>query len=99
VPFETVADLLDHFGSHGNEFGVGIGFAEYERRADSFMFGPIGPNVLQCNRPQGGFARYDQVTQEYGTVNRRGFLSTYFILDITIHQEASNMVYYQKHCR
>lgn len=98
MPFETQFDLLDHYGKHGNEFGAGISIFDYQARGDAFMFGPPGPNVLQCQRRQGGFARYDQVTQEYGSVDSRGFLNTYFIADPAEHGEASNMVYYQKHC-
>lgn len=98
VPFETKQDLLDHFSDHGHQFGVSI-VEDYERLADTFMFGPRGPNVEECVRPQGGFARYDTVTQEYGTVDRRGFLNTYFIPDPAIHGYRDNLTYFRVRCR
>ena len=98
MPFEDRDDLLDHFADHGQEFDVNIA-QEYEMLADVFMFGVRGPNVEECFRPQGGFVRYDKVTQEYGVVNSRGFLSTYFIANPAVHKEASNLVYFLKRCR
>ena len=98
VPFECRQDLLDHFSAHGHEFGVSIE-QDYERLAEAFMFGTRGANVEECFRPQGGFARYDTVTQEYGTVDRRGFLSTYFIANPAIHGYRDNLTYFRARCR
>ena len=98
MPFEDRADLLDHFADHGQEVGANTA-ADYERLADNFMFGPRGPDVEECIRPQGGFVRFDKVTQEYGAVNSRGFVSTYFIADPNVHREASNLAYFRKRCR
>ncbi len=38
---------------------------EYEILADTFLFGPIGPDTEECFRIQGGFARFNKVTEEY----------------------------------
>ena len=99
MPFETPVERNEHFIRHGHEFGVILTESEYENRADAFMFGPQPWHVLECVRPQGGFARYSQVAQEYGTVNSRGFLSTYFIPDPARHGKASNLEYYRQKCR
>ena len=97
MPFETPEDREDHFEDHRAEFAI-INAIEYEARADAFMFGELGVNVLECFRVQGGWARYDQVTQEYGTVDTSGFLSTYFIPNPLIHGYASNLEYFHARC-
>jgi filamentous hemagglutinin len=72
---------------------------DYGRLADAFMFGPAGPDVVECVRPQGGFTRYDRMTREYGAVNRRGFVVTYFIPDPAVHGEPDNLTYFRQKCR
>jgi len=97
VPFRDAIDLQQHFGDHGHEFGI-ITELAYEARADAFLFGPRAATTMECFRPQGGRARYDTVTQEYGTVRRDGTIATYFIPNPAIHGEPSNLAYYHKHC-
>jgi len=77
VPFRDAVDLNQHFADHGAEF-LTITAAEYEARAERFLNGPKSASTLECQRRQGGRARFDQVTQEYGSVRRDGTIATYF---------------------
>jgi pyocin large subunit-like protein len=99
VPFRSPNDLQQHFSDHAAEF-VGIKTsADYLARAEAFLNGPLASTTtLECHRPQGGRARYDTVTQEYGSVRRDGTIATYFIPDPAVHLEGSNLDYYNSHC-
>lgn len=99
MPFRDALDLREHFEAHQAEF-MGVRTAdEYLARAEAFLNGAMSATALECNRPQGGRARYDTVTQEYGSVRVDGTIATYFIPDPAIHGLASNLDYYYAHCR
>jgi len=98
VPFRDAADLQQHFEDHGHEFGVNTA-QEYLLLAESFMNDPRRPTTDECLRPQGGRARYDRVTQEYGSVRSDGTIATYFKPDPAIHGYASNLDYFVAKCR
>jgi len=53
---------------------------------------------MECQRLQGGRARFDPITQEYGSVRADGTIATYFIPDPAIHGFASNLDYYYARC-
>jgi filamentous hemagglutinin len=98
VPFETRTKLLGHFSDHGHQFSATIA-DDYEALADQFMSLPLGPDVEECVRPQGGRVRYNRITEEYAAVNNRGFLLTYFRPDPAIHHEVDNLAYFHRKCR
>ena len=94
VPFRDDADLQQHFEDHGHEFpGVTLP-ATYLLLAERFLNGPVGPTTEECFRPQGGWARYDKVTQEYGSVRGDRTIATYFRPDPAVHGYASNLEYF-----
>jgi filamentous hemagglutinin len=97
VPFRDAVDLNQHFMDHGADFAVATA-AEYEARAESFLNGPKRPSTLECRRRQGGRARFDPVTQEYGSIRGDGTIATYFIPNPAIHGFASNLDYYYARC-
>jgi len=99
VPFADDADLAQHFEDHKAELPAAASTEEYAALAEAFLFGARDENTLECFRPQGGFARYNQVTQEYGTVNANGFISTYMIPSPAIHGFPSNLDYFRGRCR
>jgi pyocin large subunit-like protein len=63
------------------------------------MNDPRRPTTEECQRPQGGRARYDRVTQEYGSVRADGTIATYFRPDPAIHGYVSNLDYFLAKCR
>ena len=97
MPFRDSVDLNQHFVDHGADFLVATA-AEYGARAERFLNGPKSASTLECRRRQGGRARFDQVTQEYGSVRGNGTIATYFIPDPAIHGFASNLDYYYARC-
>ena len=99
VPFRSDTDLREHFSHHVGEFPNIKTETEYLARAEAFLNGPRASTTLECRRPQGGYARYDTVTQEYGSVRRDGSIATYFIPDPTVHLKGSNLEYYNCKCR
>ncbi len=98
MPFRDDKTLREHFLDHGTELGIATE-AEYLARAEAFLNGPLGANALECNRPQGGRARYDTVTEEYGSVSSRGYICTYMRPNPRIHGLPTNLDYYHLKCR
>src|SRR5439155_16206862 len=98
VPFRDAIDLQQHFEDHGHEFPGIRTSAAYLILAERFLNGLQGPNTVECGRLQGGRARYDTVTQEYGAVRTDGTICTYFRPNPAIHGLASNMHYFLAHC-
>jgi filamentous hemagglutinin len=99
VPFRSPNDSRQHFSDHAAEFVGIVTEADYILLAEAFMNGPKSASTLECNRPQGGRARYDSVTQEYGSVRADGTIATYFIPNPAIHGLPSNLDYYLLHCK
>jgi pyocin large subunit-like protein len=99
VPFRDAQDGEEHFEDHKDEFPYVITLDEYLLRAETFLFGPRGATTEECRRPQGGLARYDRLTQEYGSVRSDGTIATYFFPDPAVHGYASNMEYFLVKCR
>lgn len=98
VPFIDPTDLLQHWEDHTGEFG-NISPGEYDARAERFLYGPLAANTRHCNRPQGGWCRYSEDTEEYGVVKRDGFIATYMIPNPLVHGFATNLDYFLDRCR
>src|SRR5271170_6265318 len=62
MPFGNAMERELHFWKHGEEFGA-VDSLEYERLADTFMYGPLGVEPHECFRPSG----LDRVRFDYGT--------------------------------
>ena len=61
--FNSPAQLLDHFQSHGGDFGAKDA-EDYQRMADEFLGGVIASHVLECTRSgvrKGDVVRFDTV--------------------------------------
>lgn len=52
MPFATPLHRDTHFVKHGHKFGAADAL-EYERMADSFLFGPSDADTKDCTRPSG----------------------------------------------
>lgn len=89
--------LQQHFENHGHEFGLATA-NEYLAMAERFLNGPMGPDMLDCERPQGGYFRYDTVTDEYGAIRADGFIATYMIPDPLVHGLPTNLDYFESNC-
>ena len=50
MPFANPCERAIHFAKHGHKFGAPDEF-DYERMADLFMGGPLGPDTRECQRP------------------------------------------------
>lgn len=99
MPFENDQALADHFQKHASTFQDVLTQIEYLMRAERFLFGAIGATVAECVRGNGGRARYDPATEEYGTVRPDGFIATYFIPDPAVHSLPTNRDYFESRCR
>jgi hypothetical protein len=74
VPFENDQALVDHFQKHGLDLSDVLTVADYLFRAERFLFGAMSATAIECIRPNGGRARYDPATEEYGAVRPDGFM-------------------------
>ena len=77
VPFANPNQLADHAAKHQAEFGV-VTAADYLALAEAFCYGPIGPNMHECTRPNGDVVRFDFITHELGVV-AAAIIRTYLI--------------------
>ncbi len=66
MPFVNQLERDIHFAKHGHKFGASNA-DEYERMADQFMYGPLGQNSRECNRPVGPDGLRDKF--RFGFVN------------------------------
>ncbi len=69
VPFCDVWERDTHFVKHGQKFGAADA-AEYERMADSFVFGATADDARDCIRPNVDRVRFGFVTHLEGIVRR-----------------------------
>ena len=75
--FRSAGDRADHYKKHGQDLKA-TDAEDYERKADTFLSGPRGPNTLEHTRQDGARLRYNPVTDEFGVVAPDGIISTYF---------------------
>lgn len=73
--------------------------AEYEKAAEDFLFGPLCDTCHECQRPQGGKARFDAVSYKYGAVSAYGHIATFMIIEATLHCYPTNWAYYISRCK
>jgi pyocin large subunit-like protein len=109
VPFDLYdrGDLLDHFESHGDEFGA-KNASEYELLADAFWARTVFPPLHECTRENGARCRYDRDTNEYSVLATWGTILTYFrpvpCVEVDgeyegeCHEYSTNWHYFQARC-
>ena len=70
MPFCDSFERDIHFVKHGHKFGA-VDAYEYEKIADSFMFGPAAADCRDCTRPRNGDrVRFGFVTHLEGVTRR-----------------------------
>ena len=79
MPFQNAMELNLHFRKHGYKFGLSNA-ADYERMADTFMFGAMNADTQECMRPSGKRrCRLDFRARHFGVANvAPDFLLTFF---------------------
>jgi hypothetical protein len=97
VPFRDASALEEHYDDHAAMLGIPT-IAEYEIEAEKSVNGPLCSTRHECNRPQGGRARFDANTSRYATVSAWGHIATYMILETSKHGYATNWAYYISRC-
>jgi pyocin large subunit-like protein len=76
--FRSQAQLDEHYQKHGREFGA-ISKAEYLRLAQELRDAPAGGPILEAQRPDGEFSRFDRRHGYFGAYNRNRTIRTFFI--------------------
>lgn len=76
-PFEGKGKRDDHIERHKKEVGA-KSEREYCNMAVEFLSKPLGANMEDLHLDNGKRYRYDYSTNEYGVVNSRGNVSTYY---------------------
>jgi hypothetical protein len=66
VPFANHFERDIHFTKHGHKFAT-VDATDYERMADVFMYGALGPDTHECMRPVGPTGVRDRVRFDFGT--------------------------------
>lgn len=96
--FNTLDDLEEHFDKHNHDFGA-VDELHYQRLADAFLGGPLGPTAHECvRRSDGCTLRYDHVTQEYGVLASDNYILSYYKPDPRKHKQRTNMGYFRAEC-
>lgn len=112
--FLNTRQLNRHFSEHGADLGASNA-NDYEQSADGFLGSTLPSGVHECKRKQGDTIRYDPQTQEYGVLDSKGIIRTYFkpvpcsSLRASVraavrqagrcHGHANNFLYFQSECK
>lgn len=85
MPFQNTLERDLHFAKHGHEVGASDAL-EYERMADTFMFGAMAIEVHECVRLHGGDRiRFGFVTYRLGAVSTvPQFVRTFHIVRLPL---------------
>ena len=97
MPFPDAASLATHFRDHAPLLGIAT-VAEYEARAEAFLAQVLCDTCRECDRKQGGKARFNEATSEYATFSSWGYIATYMILETAKHRYPTNLEYYLARC-
>lgn len=98
VPFKHRYALERHFVRHREEFGAATA-DEYERLADAFMTEPLRDGALECTHRDGGIARFDPGTNEFGVLTAEGDISTFMIVRPLPSSRQTSFEYFQSNCK
>ena len=99
MPFANNIERAIHFQKHGPKLGIATE-EEYERLADSFLFGPLAPPTSECTRPnQIDCLRFNDWSSRFGVACIRPvFVRTLYRVDrakIARHGEAPGFFRYE----
>jgi hypothetical protein len=90
--FKNTKKLKYHFMKHANRLGIG-NIDDYTNAAKRFA-NSSGDNVLEKVGKNGSLYKYNDVTQEFISINSDGVIKTYMKPDTSIHGYASNLDYF-----
>lgn len=100
MPFRNQLERDLHFARHGTDFGAADA-TDYERLADSFMFGVMANDVQECVRPSGidrvrfGFNAYIQGVACTQPIYIR---TLYVVRGRTVRRRGGNQSYFAYEC-
>ena len=99
VPFKSALERDLHFAKHGHKFRASDAL-QYERMADEFMFGALGPRTHECFRPEQHRVRFDFGTYHEGVVCRPPeFVRTFYpVRAMTIARYGGETGYFAHEC-
>lgn len=98
------------YRKHASDFTV-RGETDYELKASAFLITPIDPGIVfECTRPKGDTVRYSRATEEYGVMDSRGIIRTYFkpkpCASLPVgsprrgcHNKPDNETYFREECK
>lgn len=93
--FKSRLHLEDHFANHGARLGT-ADQQEYLARADAFLGGPKSKTAQECRRPwNNDLVRFDPATDEYGVMDKDGYIKTYYQPDPEEHGFKTNGEYFR----
>jgi pyocin large subunit-like protein len=86
---------LQHYNDHGAAVGA-ANANQYEAMADRFIgFNPLPRFHLQSKRPrEEDLIRYNPMTNEFGIMDKNGYIRTYFKPNTSLHMLPRNLDYY-----
>lgn len=76
--FADATELQTHFSDHAVDFAA-LTPSDYEALADAFLSKPATADMRECTRSKGDRVRFDKVTNEYGVIDNKGVIRTYFV--------------------
>ena len=112
--FLNSRQLRLHYAAHGAAFGARSA-AEYQEIADRFLREPKGTAAEECKRSHGDIVRFDPSTDEFGVLDARKVIRTFFkpipCASVPVaerskmkqtgrcHDYATNLLYFQEECK
>lgn len=93
--FGNPLDLSDHFTKHGARLGI-PDESTYLARADNFLGNVKAPTTHEFHRPwNNDLVRYDPTTDEFGVLDKNGYIKTYYKPDPARHGFQTNGEYFE----
>ena len=93
--FKSDLHLEDHFANHAARLGI-ADWQEYLTRADAFLGGPKSKTAHEFRRPwNNDLVRFDPETDEYGVLDKDGYIKTYYKPDPKEHGFQTNWEYFE----
>jgi hypothetical protein len=112
--FLNPRQLRLHYAAHGTDVGAASA-GEYEALADRFLAQPKGAGTEECKRSRGDTVRFDPTTDEFGVLDAKGVIRTYFkpVPCASVpsanrskikqtgrcHDYSTNLLYFQEKCK
>ena len=93
--FENPLALSDHFTKHGARLGI-ADESTYLVRADNFLGRQKSPTAHEFQRLwNSDLVRYDPTTEEFGVLDKDGYIKTYYKPNPATHGFQTNGEYFE----